>query len=88
MKFERDLELESEENRRRKEKQEYNGECLKNQITLDKAKRMVEEEQRKAMATNDPKEREEILRKLKEKIRKIVKCQRCQRIISSRIIEV
>lgn len=68
--------------------QEYNGECLKNQITLDKAKRMVEEEQRRAMATSDVREREEILARLKEKIRRIVKCKRCQRIISSRIIEI
>ena len=44
MKFERDLKEESEEKRRRREMQEYNGECLKNQITMDKAKKMVEEE--------------------------------------------
>lgn len=55
---------------------------------MDKAKKLVEEEQRRAMLTSDPKERAEIIRRLKEKIRMIVKCKNCQRVISQRIVEV
>ncbi len=44
---------------------------------MDKAKKLVEEEQRKAMLTSDPKERAEIIRRLKEKIKKIVQCRNC-----------
>ena len=44
---------------------------------MDRAKKLVEEEQRKAMETNDPRERSEIIRRLKEKIKQIVRCQRC-----------
>jgi hypothetical protein len=41
------------------------GDCLKNQLTMDKAKKLVEEEQRRAMMTSDARERAEIIRQLK-----------------------
>jgi hypothetical protein len=43
---------------------------------------MIIEEQYRALKATDPREREEIMRRLKEKIRKIVKCKRCLRVIS------
>jgi len=82
------LQQEQEEKERRKQQETSYGECLKNQATMDKAKRLVEEEQRRALLTNDPKERQEIIKRLREKIKQIVKCKNCQRIISQRIIEV
>jgi len=44
-------------------------------------------EKARANMCEDPKEREEILRRLREKIRKIVKCKNCFRIMSTRIIQ-
>lgn len=87
-KFKRDLEIEAEEKRQRKEEYLHYGECLRNQMTMKEAKQMVYEEQVRALKTSDPREREEIIRRLKEKIKMIVKCKRCQRVISQRIIEV
>ena len=71
-----------------KEDERYNGECLRNQATMEKAKRMIEREQERAMKTKDPKERAEIIKRLRDRIRKIVKCQRCHRIISSKIVVI
>jgi hypothetical protein len=76
-KFKKDLEDEKEEKRQRREENMSHGDCLKNQMTMDKAKKLVEEEQRRAMLTSDPKERAEIIRRLKEKIKMIVKCRNC-----------
>ena len=87
-KFKKDLEEERDEMRQRRDEKVSHGDCLKNQMTMDKAKKLVEEEQRKAMLTSDPKERAEIIRRLKEKIKMIVQCRNCSRIISQRIIEV
>lgn len=56
------------------------GEHVKNQI--GEAKKLIIEEQYKALKTSDPREREEIMKRLREKIRKIVKCKRCLRVIS------
>jgi len=67
------------------QKQHYN-ECLKDQITMRQAKELIEKEKRRAMQTDDPKEREQILKDLRDKIRKIVKCKRCFRVISERIV--
>ena len=76
-KFKKDLEDEKDEKRQRREENVSHGDCLKNQMTMDKAKKLVEEEQRRAMLTSDPKERAEIIRRLKEKIKMIVKCRNC-----------
>lgn len=44
IKFNMDLEIEKQEKQNRRNDNVSHGECLKNQITMDKAKKLVEEE--------------------------------------------
>jgi hypothetical protein len=58
----------------RREEKVSHGQCLKDQLTMDKARKLVEDEQRRARLTDDSKMRAEIIERLREKLKILVKC--------------